>query len=168
MERFETWLPVPGFPAYDVSDLGRVRSRDRVVTNAGTRGGKMRLKGQIIRSKAFRGYRQLSLQRDQRGVTTKVHQLVCQAFHGPANGLWALHKDGDSLNNLAENLYWGTPAENQRDSKMHGTNKESRKTHCRRGHEYDQENTYITPDGHRKCRRCRTKEGKTDEFGTSE
>lgn len=28
------------------------------------------------------------------------------------------------------------------------------KTHCPRGHPYDEENTYLTPDGNRKCRKC--------------
>lgn len=30
-----------------------------------------------------------------------------------------------------------------------------RKTHCARGHEYTEENTYVTPGGHRQCRTCR-------------
>jgi hypothetical protein len=29
-----------------------------------------------------------------------------------------------------------------------------RKTHCPKGHEYDEENTRITPDGKRVCRAC--------------
>lgn len=28
------------------------------------------------------------------------------------------------------------------------------KTHCKRGHEFTLENTYVGPDGRRKCRRC--------------
>lgn len=31
----------------------------------------------------------------------------------------------------------------------------ARKTHCVRGHEFTQVNTYITPDGRRQCRSCR-------------
>lgn len=29
------------------------------------------------------------------------------------------------------------------------------KTHCSRGHAFDEENTAISPDGHRSCRTCR-------------
>lgn len=29
------------------------------------------------------------------------------------------------------------------------------KTHCPRGHPYDDENTYRTPEGRRQCRRCK-------------
>jgi WhiB family redox-sensing transcriptional regulator len=28
------------------------------------------------------------------------------------------------------------------------------KTHCKRGHPFTAENTYYTPDGHRRCRTC--------------
>jgi WhiB family transcriptional regulator, redox-sensing transcriptional regulator len=28
------------------------------------------------------------------------------------------------------------------------------KTHCKRGHPFDTENTYYTPGGHRRCRTC--------------
>jgi WhiB family redox-sensing transcriptional regulator len=28
------------------------------------------------------------------------------------------------------------------------------KTHCKRGHPFNAENTYYTPDGHRRCRSC--------------
>src|SRR5512132_4420381 len=28
------------------------------------------------------------------------------------------------------------------------------KTHCKRGHPFTAENTYYTPDGHRRCRAC--------------
>lgn len=29
------------------------------------------------------------------------------------------------------------------------------KTHCKRGHEFTAENTYVRPDGRRSCRQCR-------------
>jgi WhiB family transcriptional regulator, redox-sensing transcriptional regulator len=28
------------------------------------------------------------------------------------------------------------------------------KTHCKRGHRFSAQNTYYTPDGHRRCRTC--------------
>lgn len=32
--------------------------------------------------------------------------------------------------------------------------KEAKKTHCKRGHPFDEKNTRITPKGHRDCRAC--------------
>lgn len=45
-----------------------------------------------------------------------VATLVCEAFHGPAPspGHVPVHIDGDSLNNRAENLRWGTKGEERR------------------------------------------------------
>lgn len=31
----------------------------------------------------------------------------------------------------------------------------SKETHCQRGHAFDEDNTFITRDGRRKCRACR-------------
>lgn len=51
-----------------------------------------------------------------------VHRLVCAAFHGisPFRGAHAAHKDGKSLRNLPDNLYWATPKQNVADKKKHG------------------------------------------------
>jgi hypothetical protein len=40
-----------------------------------------------------------------------------------------------------------TPAENQR-------RRSERQTHCKRGHEFTDENTRVGPNGFRKCRAC--------------
>jgi hypothetical protein len=51
-----------------------------------------------------------------------VHRLVATAFHGEPNGSEQVrHLDGDKLNNLAENLTWGSQSENQKDRVLHGT-----------------------------------------------
>ena len=44
----------------------------------------------------------------------KVHQLVCEAFHGPKPFPEAvvIHLDEDAHNNRPENLKWGTQKEN--------------------------------------------------------
>ena len=55
--------------------------------------------------------------------TLHVHEVVCEAFHGPKPD-WAecvRHLDGDPLNNAASNLAWGTYSENMADRKLHGT-----------------------------------------------
>jgi hypothetical protein len=51
-----------------------------------------------------------------------VHQLVCEAFHGPrpTSEHQVRHLDGNRLNNHATNLAWGTREENDADRKLHG------------------------------------------------
>ena len=43
-----------------------------------------------------------------------VHRLVCEAFHGapPFKGAEAMHLDSNPENNRADNLKWGSHAEN--------------------------------------------------------
>lgn len=58
---------------------------------------------------------------DEKWVTRYVHQLVCEAFHGPRpEGMVTRHLDGDPLNNHASNLKWGTQLENETDKDLHG------------------------------------------------
>lgn len=88
--------------------------------------------------------------------TTQVHRIVMRAFAGPRpEGLEVRHLDGDPTNNGLTNLAYGTPLENASDQRLHGTNFNSRKTHCPRRHEYDTANTYWRPEGGRRCRRCK-------------
>lgn len=57
------------------------------------------------------------------GTFTKsgVHRLVCKAFHGPpGEGMQCCHLDGVRTNNCADNLCWGTPADNAADRSWHG------------------------------------------------
>lgn len=59
-------------------------------------------------------------------VNRFIHNLVCEAFHGPRPGHWtewhACHTNGDPLDNRAKNLRWATPRENNWDDQIrHGT-----------------------------------------------
>ena len=50
-----------------------------------------------------------------------VGRLVCEAFNGGYSNLEVRHLDGNSWNNNAENLVFGTSAENSADWKLHGS-----------------------------------------------
>lgn len=117
----EAWRRIAGFPGYEVSDRGRVRSLDRTVSCI--RGGVKRTvfwRGRVLRATTgSHGYRQVSL---PAGVEACVHHLVAEAFIGPRPpGLNVLHADGDRQNCRADNLYYGDQADNGSDAKRHGT-----------------------------------------------
>jgi hypothetical protein len=153
----ETWRPIAGYDGYQVSDLGRVRSLDRVVTKM-QRGRPVqhRLKGKVLRpATVARGYLAVALGR--RG-TMYVHHVVLLAFVGPRPaGKQAAHGDGDRTNNALSNLRWATPKENTADRYRHGTvlfntrHPLGRKTHCHRGHPFDEGRR---ADGRRACATC--------------
>lgn len=149
----ETWRPIVGYEgAYEVSSLGRVRALDRITD----RGRKWRGK-QMAVSTMPRGYKVVTLWRDGKQRTFLVHRLVLSAFVGPApEDTEALHADGNPANNTVTNLRWGTHSENQQDQLAHGTHFMAAKTHCLKGHPFDETNTYYYPDRvHRACRTCR-------------
>jgi hypothetical protein len=148
----EEWKPIPGFPDYEVSDLGQVASLKR--------GEREILAG----GKTEMGYRNVLLYRDGRRVGRRVHQLVALVFHGPRpEGLVIRHLDGNQLNNAASNLRYGTHEENLADRRRHSGNllivgpdrvpNWALRPTCSRGHEWTQENSYVN-GGKRFCRQC--------------
>jgi WhiB family transcriptional regulator, redox-sensing transcriptional regulator len=38
--------------------------------------------------------------------------------------------------------------------RVSASHSQASKTHCKRGHQFTTDNTYYTPDGHRRCRTC--------------
>lgn len=115
----EVWKPIPGRKGYEVSDLGRLRSLDRVVIRSGDwrRGPhKVRLKGQLI-----------ALSPDGEGYPNyqpvgKIHNLVMLAFVGkPPRGKQVCHNNGINDDNRLTNLRYDTPKNNCFDKTLHGT-----------------------------------------------
>jgi hypothetical protein len=117
----ETWKAVPGFEGlYEVSDMGRVRSLDRVITQMG-RGGKMislLRRGRVLRpGPSTAGHLTVAL---GRGKSHLVHYLVLRAFVSPRpEGMECLHLNGVETDNRLENLAWGSRSENGRHKKWH-------------------------------------------------
>jgi hypothetical protein len=123
----ETWLPVPGWEeAYEVSNHGRLRSRDRVCLRPAHRSKKQQCKGKIISLATVNKYGHLRarLHWQNKKVQIYIHQLVLLAFLGPRpEGLEVRHINGDPTDNRLCNLAYGTRKENCADSVMHGTKK---------------------------------------------
>lgn len=102
------------------------------------------------------GYLMVSLSRAGRRYSVLVHRLVAEAFHGPRPADAQIrHLNGDRRDNRPENLAYGSASQNMQDRIEHGRNPELNKTHCPSGHAYDASNTYVTRQGHRKCRACK-------------
>lgn len=152
----ETWLPVVGYEGcYEVSDHGRLRSVDRVVTRGGH---SMKVSGRILRPGiGHAGRVGFPLKRDGQKTSKRVSVLVLTAFVGPRPpGYVGCHNDGDPTNNRLSNLRWDTQSANVRDAVRHGTHSETRKTHCKRGHSLAGPNVITTASrrGRRACRAC--------------
>src|SRR5215471_1987515 len=122
----EQWREVVGFPGYQVSDRGRVKSFWKRVGRKGNACGGCEWvigqEGKVMDWKAHRtGYQVVALTRDRRQFWSPIHILVLEAFVGPRPaGLLGLHRDDDKINNAIENLYWGTRSDNQHDSVRNG------------------------------------------------
>lgn len=151
-ESGEAWRPIPDFHGYEASDQGRIRSVDRYVTGSD---GHRRLRRGKVLSPASDGLGRLHVPLPGR-KTRRVHRLVLEAFVGPCpDGMEACHANDRPSDNRLVNLRWDTRSENQRDSIRNGTHSMSRKTHCKHGHEFTEENTYRHPDlPRRTCRTC--------------
>jgi len=119
----ETWLQIKGFPGYEVSDHGRVRSVSRYVIRNGSQ---MRVKETILKPRALqKGHLYVNLRKDGKATSAYVHRLVALAFIEPpdATRTHVAHWDGDPSNNHVSNLRWATPAENNADSIRLGRNR---------------------------------------------
>jgi hypothetical protein len=117
----EIWKDVVGFEGfYQVSNLGRVRSVDRVVFHPVY--GDMRRKSRVLKSSLSTcGYLSLILCRDGVNFSKTVHSLVALAFIGDRlDGYQINHKDGDRFNNSLENLEYCTRLDNMRHAFAYG------------------------------------------------
>lgn len=110
----EEWRPVVGCEDwYEVSNLGRIRRRSI-----------------ISPSRNKHGYMVAGLSCGGVKLWKSVHCMVAEAFSGKRPpGKVARHKDGDRTNNAANNLEWGTQAENMGDMVRHGTRRNGEKHH---------------------------------------
>lgn len=79
-----TWAPCLGWPGYEASSDGRIRSCDRIITKGN--GVSIRRRGRVLKPWNTRGYQAVSLSGVGCGRKTYVHTLVCEAFHGPRSG----------------------------------------------------------------------------------
>lgn len=107
------WKELPLYEGvYDVSFDGLLRSTKRQGSSGGNRPFYL----------DRQGYKRITLCKDGKYKNYLVHTLIARAFLGERpEGLNVCHKDGNKLNNSADNLYYGTHSDNTRDAVQHGT-----------------------------------------------
>lgn len=145
----EEWRDVVGYEdIYHVSNEGRVR---RVLQSRGTRPDLLK---PSVNPK--NGYHSVMLWSQNKGKRITVHRLVALAFLGEQPGLEVCHNNDDRDNNSVSNLRWDTHSQNHLDIARNG----NRPTHCKLGHEYTPENSYLTKRGYKECNTCRKRRQK--------
>jgi len=109
----EIWKPIDGFPGYEISNLGNVKSY------------KVNKSGQLMKFRKSQVYATIALRVDgmskDEKFHKKVHFLVAKAFvDNPNNYPVVDHLDANKWNNKATNLEWVTAQENSARAKKMG------------------------------------------------
>lgn len=114
----EEWKPVVGYPFYEVSNCGRVRSWAKRGSNMGKLTSPRILKTFIRAGR----YPSVGLHCGGSVKVAYVHRLVAESFIGPCpKGHEVAHNNGNSKDPRSENLRYATPKQNNADKFRHGT-----------------------------------------------
>lgn len=123
------WADIEGYPGYQVSDTGLVRSVDRVKPKI-SRWGKLvdvHYKERILAPHVMpNGYVMAHLGRRDRAEL--IHRLVAKAFVPGNPDLQVNHKNSDRSDNRAENLEWLSCSDNHKHSYANLPRKKHAKT----------------------------------------
>ncbi len=107
----EVWKPIDGFPGYEISNLGKVKSPNKILKTTPN----------------YSGYHLVTLCNSKKYITPRVHRLVAKAFIPNPNNLPEVnHLDGDKSNNKASNLIWCSSKQNMRHAIETGLIKQKR------------------------------------------
>lgn len=111
----EEWREIEGYPMYEISSMGRIRSY-----YSRSRKKEKRTIPKILSNKIDRiGYSFIHLQNEKGRKPLRIHRLVAQAFIPNPQLLPEVnHIDENKQNNCVENLEWISRLNNIRHSKV--------------------------------------------------
>lgn len=117
----EAWKQYPDYPFIEVSNLGRVRTKDRIITDR--RGRKYHIKGRVLKQQRDQcGYMQVHFKVNGKSVCLYIHRMVAITFIPNQNGYPEVnHKDNNRANNNVSNLEWCTREYNNAYREKYGT-----------------------------------------------
>ncbi len=122
----EIWKDLPDVYTrrYQASSNGRIRSLDFYFFHSTWKINICRI-GKIINttpSKRHKYGRFMPTLKNGKRKEILLHHAIALVFLGPKpDGMWVLHKDGNSRDSRPQNLYYGTPSQNTHDAYKHGT-----------------------------------------------
>ncbi len=100
------FIPIPDFDGYSVSKCGRIMGKLKELTPH-----------KHHRERGKKAYLRVEVWHNNKRKKLYVHTAVLLAWHGPkpSDKHLGCHRDDNAMNNHADNLYWGTHAENYAD-----------------------------------------------------
>lgn len=129
MEEFKTII---GFPDYEISNFGRVKTRERLIRYVHSVTKEEHFRKSVSRFLKVQfnnrtGYKFVQLYLDKKMYNKTLHRLVAENFLPKSNGEYVNHKDGNKHNNVKENLEWCTDEYNHAHATITGLKKTKEK-----------------------------------------
>lgn len=127
----ERWKDIKGYEGYyQISDMGRVKSIERIIESGQHYLTERKNKEIILKQSLSKcGYPQICLQKNGIKKTLTTHRLILNTFIGDSD-LECNHKDGNKQNNKLENLEWVTQSENEKHAYRTGLKSKRGEKNC--------------------------------------